>query len=128
MQLVNRRILSATALGVLSLLLALGGAVTARSATVAKTLTGSVGPGYQIDLTAGGKKVAKLKAAVAYRFVIRDRSPIHDFHVSGPSFDRTFSSIRAQGTTTVVLKLKKGSYLYYCDLHKFPMTGTFEVV
>jgi hypothetical protein len=47
------------------------------SAATAKTVNGTVGPGFTIGLTMQGKKVARLKAGTAYRFVIRDRSSIH---------------------------------------------------
>ena len=114
-------------LALLSLVAAAALVLSAPAGAAPKVVNGSVGPGFTISLKSGGKKVTSLKAGT-YRFDVSDRSPIHDFHITGPSFDRTFSSIRAQGTTTVVLKLKKGSYLYYCDLHRFPMTGTFEVV
>jgi hypothetical protein len=55
------------------------------SAASAKTVNGTVGPGFTIGLTMHGKKVTKLKAGTAYRFLIRDRSSIHDFHLSGPA-------------------------------------------
>src|SRR4029450_9548974 len=58
------------------------------SAALAKTVNGTVGPGFTIGLTMHGKKVTKLKAGTAYRFVIRDRSSIHDFHLSGPGLNR----------------------------------------
>jgi hypothetical protein len=67
------------------------------SAASAKTVNGTVGPGFTIGLTMHGKKVTKLKAGTAYRFVIRDRSSIHDFHLSGPGLNRVLTSGNTPG-------------------------------
>ena len=97
------------------------------SAATAKTVNGTVGPGFTIGLTMQGKKVTKLKAGKAYRFVISDRSDIHDFHLSGPGLDRVLSSVEETGTKTFVLRLKKGSYSFVCDPHSGIMHGRFLV-
>ena len=97
------------------------------SAASAKTVNGTVGPGFTIKLTMQGKNVTKLKAGVAYRFVISDRSSIHDFHLSGPGLNRVFTSVEYTGTKSVVLKLKKGSYRFVCDPHSAIMHGRFLV-
>jgi plastocyanin len=96
-------------------------------AATAKTVTGTVGPGFTIGLTMNGKKVTKLKAGTPYRFVIKDRSDIHDFHLSGPGLNRVLSSVEATGTKTFVLRLKKGSYRFVCDPHSGIMHGRFLV-
>jgi plastocyanin len=97
------------------------------SAATAKTVKGTVGPGFTIGLTMQGKKVTKLKAGRAYRFVITDRSSIHDFHLSGPGFNRVLTSVEYTGTKSFVLKLKKGSYSFVCDPHSGIMHGRFLV-
>ena len=97
------------------------------SAATAKTVNGTVGPGFTIGLTMQGKKVTKLKAGTAYRFVISDRSDIHDFHLSGPGLDRVLSSVEETGTKSFVLRLKKGSYRFRCDPHAGLMHGRFVV-
>jgi plastocyanin len=97
------------------------------SAASAKIVNGTVGPGFTITLTMQGKNVTKLKAGVAYRFVISDRSSIHDFHLSGPGLNRVFTSVEYTGTKSVVLKLKKGSYRFVCDPHSAIMHGRFLV-
>jgi plastocyanin len=102
-------------------------ATSSGSASTAKTVTGAVGPGFTIQLTMKGKKVTKLKAATPYRFVIKDRSNIHDFHLSGPGFNRVLSSVEDTGTKTFVLRLKKGSYRFVCDPHSGIMHGHFLV-
>ena len=100
---------------------------TAPAATAPKTLQGTVGPGFTIKLTLDGKKVAKLKKGVRYRFQIRDRSPIHDFHLMGPGVNRVLTGVDFTGTKSVVLKLRKGTYRFVCDPHASLMHGSFRV-
>lgn len=116
-----------------SLLLAVAIAAAALAATgsgsaaTAKTVNGTVGPGFTINLSMKGKNVTKLKAGTAYRFVISDRSSIHDFHLSGPGIDRVLTSVEFIGTKSFVLTLKKGSYRFVCDPHSGIMHGRFQV-
>jgi plastocyanin len=99
----------------------------APAAPALKTIHGSVGPGFTINLTLAGKKVTKLKAGMPYRFTINDRASIHDFHLTGPGLNRTLTSVDFTGTKTVVLKLRKGVYRYLCDPHASLMHGSFRV-
>jgi plastocyanin len=97
------------------------------SAASAKTVNGTVGPGFTITLTKQGKNVTKLKAGVAYRFVISDRSSIHDFHLSGPGINRVLTGVGFTGTKSFVLRLRKGTYRFVCDPHSDVMHGRFAV-
>jgi plastocyanin len=115
-------LLVAVAIAATALAAAAGG-----SAATAKTVNGTVGPGFTITLTMQGKNVTKLKAGKAYRFVISDRSSIHDFHLSGPGVNRVFTSVEFTGTKSFVLTLKKGSYRFVCDPHSGIMHGRFLV-
>ncbi len=74
-----------------------------------------------------GKKVTRLKAGVSYRFVISDRSSIHNFHLSGPGFNRVLTGVEFTGTKSFLLKLQKGSYRFFCDPHSGFMRGRFLV-
>jgi plastocyanin len=96
-------------------------------AASAKTVNGTVGPGFTIGLTMHGKRVTKLKAGTPYRFVIRDRAAIHDFHLIGPGLDRVLTSVPFTGTKSLVLRLGKGSYRFVCDPHSGIMHGRFNV-
>jgi plastocyanin len=116
-----------TALAVAASGLALALTATAPAAPAPKTVQGSVGPGFTIKLTLGGKKVTKLKKGVRYRFLIRDRSSIHDFHLMGPGVNRVLTSVDFTGTKSVVLKLRKGTYRFICDPHASLMHGGFRV-
>jgi plastocyanin len=97
------------------------------SAATAKTVNGTVGPDFTIGLTMQGKKVTKLRAGKPYRFVISDRSDIHDFHLSGPGLNRVLTSVEDTGTKSFLLRLKKGSYRFVCDPHSGIMNGRFQV-
>ncbi len=97
------------------------------SAATAKTVNGTVGPGFTITLTMQGKNVTKLKAGTAYRFVISDRASIHDFHLSGPGLNRVLTGVEYTGTKTFRLTLKKGTYRFVCDPHSGIMHGRFLV-
>ena len=99
----------------------------AAPAAAPKTVQGTVGPGFTIKLTLAGKNVAKLKRGVPYRFQIRDRSSSHDFHLIGPGVNRVLTSVDFTGTTSVVLKLRKGTYRFLCDPHASFMHGSFRV-
>jgi plastocyanin len=114
-------------IGVFVVSAALAASSIASAAPAAKVVKGTVGPGFTITLTLSGKKVAKLKAGMRYRFVISDRATIHDFHLRGPSFDRVLTSVDFQGTKSYTLKLKKGTYRFLCDPHASFMHGSFRV-
>lgn len=103
-------------------------ASTTPAAPAPKTVQGTVGPGFTINLTIGGKKVTALKRGLRYRFAITDRSSIHNFHLTGPGLNRTLTSVDFTGTKSVVLTLKSGTYRYVCDPHAGFMHGSFRVV
>jgi plastocyanin len=97
------------------------------STATAKTVKGTVGPGFTIGLTLNGKKVTKLKAGTPYRFAISDRSSSHDFHLTGPGINRVLTSVGFSGTKSYALTLRKGSYRFQCDPHASFMHGAFKV-
>ncbi len=89
-------------------------------------LRGTVGPGFTIQLKQGAKRVTKLRAGT-YRLVVSDRSPIHDFHLSGPGLNKVATGVSFVGTKTIKIKLKRGTYRYVCDPHRTLMHGRFTV-
>jgi len=101
-------------------------AVSANAAPI--TVKGTVGPGFTISMTMNGKPVRTLKAGVTYRLIVADRASIHDFHLSGPGYNRVITSDPFIGTKTMLLKLKKGTYTYRCDPHASVMHGSFKAV
>jgi plastocyanin len=106
--------------------LALTLVATSSGASVPKTVQGSVGPGFTINATL--KNVTTLKKGVRYRFLINDRSSIHDFHLTGPGLNWMLTTVDFTGTKSFVLTLRKGVYRYFCDPHASVMHGSFRVV
>jgi plastocyanin len=106
--------------------LALAIAVPAFSATSAKKLQGTVGPGYTITLTSGGKKVKSLKAG-KYTIAVTDKSNIHNFRLKGPGVNKEITSVGFKGKKSYTATLKKGKYTYVCDPHAAIMKGSFTV-
>jgi plastocyanin len=102
--------------------LAIGGAALAAPPTI----QGAVGPGFTISLKKAGKKVTTLKPG-RYTFVVADKSPIHDFHLSGPGVERVLTGVEYTGTKRVTVTLKKGTYRFVCDPHSGAMQGSFRV-
>jgi plastocyanin len=90
------------------------------AASRVNTLTGTDGPGFTITMN---KKAVK---AGTYVITIRDRSSIHDFHLTGPGVNKV-TSVPAVGTTKWTVKLKKGTYHFVCDPHKAIMHGVLKV-
>lgn len=107
----------------LAALVALVVAVAAQAKT--PVLNGTVGPGFTITLTQGGKAVKTLKAGT-YTIKVADKSSIHDFHLTGPGVNKA-TSVGGTGNTTWTVKLKPGTYKYVCDPHKTLMKGSFKV-
>lgn len=89
------------------------------------TLSGTVGPGFTITLTQGGKKVSKLKAG-KYTIKVADKSNIHNFHLKGPGVNKS-TSVGSSGSSTWTVTLKKGKYTFVCDPHATFMKGSFTV-
>jgi plastocyanin len=90
------------------------------ASTNANTLSGTVGPGFTINMN---KKTVKHGA---YVITIHDRSAIHDFHLTGPGVNKK-TSISGVATTTWKLTLKKGTYKFVCDPHLAIMHGVLKV-
>jgi plastocyanin len=119
-----RRILLATTIAAVA---ATALVTTAFGRQSAPTLTGTVGPGFSINLKQNGKAVKTLKAGT-YKFVIHDKASIHSFSMDGPNgFDKNFTQVPFVGTKTVTVKLKAGKYKFYCPPHESSMFGNFTV-
>ena len=103
--------------------------VAAARPAATPTLNGTVGPGFTISLKRSGKKVKTLKAG-KYKFVISDKSNIHNFELEktkGGEFEKELTDVSATGTKTATIKLTKGTYKYYCKPHESSMFGSFTV-
>jgi plastocyanin len=118
----SRRLRLAIATGVVAL--ALLGAAPSQAAT----FYGTVGPGATITLkNAAGVNVTRIKAGW-HRFVIRDRSSAHNFHLIKPGTDRR-TGVAFRGTRTWSVRIVRGvTYRYVCDPHRSSMRGSFRGV
>lgn len=99
--------------------------VLAAPATAATKLVATVGPGFTITLTKGGKRVTTL-AAGAYTITVRDRSDFHNFALKGPGVTRS-TSVGFVGTRTWNVRLRKGKHTFVCTPHASTMKGSFSV-
>lgn len=99
--------------------------VLASPASAATALVATVGPGFTITLTKGGKKVTTLKPG-AYRITVRDRSNLHNFVLTGNGL-RKATTVGFVGQRTWNVTLRRGSYRYVCTPHASMMRGTFRV-
>lgn len=97
----------------------------ASAATTATKLVGTDGPGFTIGLTKAGKKVKTLKPG-KYTIVVRDKSNLHNFHLTGPGVAKK-TAVGFVGTKTWTVTLKKGTYKFVCDPHAAIMKGSFKV-
>ncbi|MSO46899.1 MAG: hypothetical protein EXQ67_02265 [Thermoleophilia bacterium] len=102
-------------------------ALSAVPASAATTLDGTVGPGFTMTLTKGGKNVTSLKAG-SYTFRVVDKSAAHNYVLTGPGIkDKEITGLAPVATKSVTVTLKKGTYMYYCTPHKSSMMGSFTV-
>jgi plastocyanin len=92
------------------------------SSAEAKTgrLTGTVSPGFTISMS------AKSVHRGTYAITIKDRSDIHDFHLTGSGVNKA-TSVASVKTYTWTVTLKKGTYRFVCDPHRNFMKGTLKV-
>ena len=93
---------------------------TASTAAAARKLTATDGPGFTITMS------AKAVKAGTYTITVRDRSPIHNFHLTGPGLNKK-TSVAKVGTSKWTVKLKKGIYRFICDPHATIMHGVLKV-
>jgi plastocyanin len=90
-------------------------------------LNGSVGPGFTISLrTAAGRLVRTIRAGL-YTLVVRDRSRMHNFHLSGPGVNRR-TGVPFSGAVTWNVRFRAGAtYRFVCDPHARSMRGSFRI-
>jgi hypothetical protein len=89
-------------------------------------LRGTVGPGFTITLkTQSGAAVRRLKPGV-YAIVVRDLSPIHNFHLFGPGVNKK-TSVEGTARSTWNVRFSRGTYRLRCDPHRTLMHGSFAV-
>jgi hypothetical protein len=117
-----RRLLSLLAVAALAL------PPTAFSIVSATKLSGTTGPGFTITLKKAGKKVTTLRPG-SYTITVADKSSAHDFVLTGPGVrNLRVTTVAGTGTRSKTVKLRRGTYTYYCTPHRSQgMKGTFTV-
>jgi plastocyanin len=102
-------------------------ALTSSAGAAAPTrLVGTVGPGFTITLKKAARPV-RLLTPGRYSITVADKSNIHNFHLKGPGLNKEITTVGFVGTKTVILALKKGTYMFVCDPHFTSMKGSFKV-
>jgi Copper binding proteins, plastocyanin/azurin family len=90
------------------------------------SLTGNVGPGFEITLIdSAGQDVSSLPAG-QHVIAVTDKSDIHNFHLTGPGVDEA-TDVAGQGEAMFDVVLEEGTYSFVCDPHAGSMSGSFEV-
>jgi hypothetical protein len=92
----------------------------------ARTLTGTVGPGFTITLRdASGARVQHLDPG-SYTIAVNDLAAEHNFHLSGPGVNQ-LTTVEDIGPVTWNVTFRDGIYTYQCDPHASTMRGRFAV-
>ena len=94
------------------------------------TLTGTVGPGFTIRLVDGSGNSVRHLDPGAYTIHVVDKSPEHNFHITGPGVDRATEigeTVEETGTITWDVTFQDGRYHFQCDAHASTMFGDFAV-
>jgi hypothetical protein len=88
------------------------------------TLTGVVGPGFNISLkNADGTGVNHLDPGT-YDITVADNAIDHNFHLQGPGIDQA-TDVEGMGTFTWTVTITDGTYTFICDAHPTLMKGSF---
>ena len=88
-------------------------------------LDGTVGPGFEIQLSRDGEPVTILTPGT-YTLTIDDQADSHDFHLTGPGVD-VATDVSFTGTKTFTITVADGTYHFQCDPHASSMNGDFTV-
>jgi len=90
------------------------------------TLTGVVGPGFNISLkNADGTSVSHLDPGT-YDVAVTDNAIEHNFHLRGPGVDMA-TDLEGTGAVTWTITVVDGTYNFLCDAHPVQMKGSFTV-
>jgi plastocyanin len=89
-------------------------------------LFGTVGPGFTITLEdASGASVTRIEPGT-YVIQVRDLSPDHNYHVSGPGVNQA-TGVETEGTVTWTITFREGRYTIVCDPHPAEMNRPLTV-
>ena len=86
------------------------------------TLTGVVGPGFDISLEGTDGLTAG-----SYTLTVDDKASDHNFHLTGPGGVDVATEVGEEGSETFEVQLEPGEYTFVCDPHASSMNGSFTV-
>jgi plastocyanin len=95
-------------------------AATTTAATAGDTLSGTVGPGFDISMDKTDV------AAGTYTLNVDDQADSHNFHLTGQGVD-VKTDVQGTGKKSFTVTLQKGTYTFVCDAHSSSMRGTLTV-
>lgn len=98
-----------------------GDGTTTGTGAAGKTIDGSVGPGFDIQV-----ENADGLAPGTYTLKVEDKSSSHNFHLTGPGVD-VKTDVSFEGEQTFTITLQSGQYHFQCDPHSSSMNGDFTV-
>lgn len=110
-------------------LAALASVLAAPGAFAQTKLIGTVGTNdsFTISLTdEGGVPVRDIPAGT-YTIEVRDRSMLHNFHLTGPGVDMRTDVDSVEDATWTVTFQDKQRYRFVCDPHAGQMNGSFTI-
>jgi plastocyanin len=100
---------------------------TTETTPVGATISGTVGPGFDISMSmADGQPLDSVEAG-SYTLEVEDLASAHNFHLTGPGDVDVSTDVAAEGTETFQVELQAGTYSFVCDPHASTMNGVFEV-
>jgi len=115
--------------GSFSVAAAQGPPVTTPTPTPAQAggrLLATVGPGFTIGVRTTGGALVRAVGAGLWTIIVRDRSAIHNFHLTGPGVNRR-TGVGFRGTATWRVRIAEGkTYRFVCDPHSRSMRGSFR--
>ena len=100
--------------------------VNAATAKDSFDLKGEVYQNFKIEMKNSANRPLKTVKAGTHRIKIEDKAAIHNFHLVGPGVDKS-TSVSGVGERIWTVKLKPGTYTFFCDPHASSMRGTFRV-
>lgn len=83
-------------------------------------IQGVVGPGFDISINVDSVPAGR------YKLVVRDKSTIHNFHISGTGIDEE-TSVPETGKQVFRVNLVPGRYKIVCDPHSDSMRTRLKV-
>jgi plastocyanin len=110
------------------LAVAFAAAASAYAATAKDSfdLKGEVYASFKIEMKNSSNRRLATVAAGRHTIKVEDHSSIHDFHLVGPGVNKS-TSLAGTGERTWTVRLRPGTYRFFCDAHARQMRGSFRV-